>query len=150
MVESVEQENERQKLLHKLFQKLKELEDERQGVSTNASSSAASSTNRSSVSGQTGFFSQASNTGTGFYNQNNKNQSEFLHFKNITDKQLVTGSLPYNGYQKSYHIENSELLYKMIRFDNKLCRSIFEQHGFSSTDSHEWNMLWSSGSCKSY
>ena len=63
---------------------------------------------------------------------------------------MVTGSLPYNGYQKSYHIENSELLYKMIRFDNKLCRSLLESHGFSSTDSHEWNLLWSSSSCKSY
>ena len=150
VVESVEQENERQKLLNKLFAKLKELEDERNGVAPNTTTSAASSTNRSSVSGQAGFFSQASNTGQGFYNQQNKNQSEFLHFKNITDKQMVTGSLPYNGYQKSYHIENSELLYKMIRFDNKLCRSILEQHGFSSTDSHEWNILWSSSSCKSY
>ncbi len=63
IVESVEQENERQKLLHKLFSKLKELEEERQGISTNTSTSAASSTNRSSVSGQAGFFSQASNTG---------------------------------------------------------------------------------------
>lgn len=102
------------------------MEDEKNGVSTNASTSAASSTNRSSVSGQAGFFSQASNTGNGFYNNNNKNQSEYLHFKNITDKQLVTGALPYNGYQKSHHIENSELLFKMIRFDNKMVRSIFE------------------------
>ena len=67
-VESVEQENERQKLLNKLFQKLKELEDERSGITPNQSTSAASSTNRSSVSGQAGFFSQASNTGQGFYN----------------------------------------------------------------------------------
>ena len=96
IVESVEQENERQKLLHKLFIKLKELEDERGGVPSNTSSSAASSTNRSSVSGQAGFFSQqASNTGSGFYN---KNQNEFIHFKNTTDKQVVTGALPYNGY----------------------------------------------------
>ena len=73
VVESVEQENERQKLLFKLFSKLKELEDERSGVAPNTSTSAASSTNRSSVSGQAGFFSQASNTGQGFYNQQNKN-----------------------------------------------------------------------------
>mmetsp|Transcript_15281 Transcript_15281/g.20773 ORF Transcript_15281/g.20773 Transcript_15281/m.20773 type:complete len:141 (+) Transcript_15281:276-698(+) len=98
VVESVEQENERQKLLFKLFCKLKELEDERSGVTSGNQGSATSSTNRSSVSGQAGFFSQASNTGQNFYNQMNKNQSEFLHFKNITDKQMVTGSLPYNGY----------------------------------------------------
>lgn len=68
VVESVEQENERQKLLHKLFAKLKELEDEKNGVATGSSTSVQSSTNRSSVSGQAGFFSQASNTGSGFYN----------------------------------------------------------------------------------
>ena len=62
-VESVEQENERQKLLSKLFHRLKDLEDERSGTGTNATASAASSTNRSSVSGNAGFFSQASNTG---------------------------------------------------------------------------------------
>lgn len=73
VVESVEQENERQKLLYKLFAKLKELEDERAGVTNGATGSATSSTNRSSVSGQAGFFSQASNTGQNFYNQQNKN-----------------------------------------------------------------------------
>ena len=34
--------------------------------------------------------------------------------------------MQFNGYQKSYHIENSELLYKMLRFDNKLIRSVVE------------------------
>ena len=63
---------------------------------------------------------------------------------------MVTGALPYNGYQKSYHIENSEMLYKMIRFDNKCVRSILEAAGFAPTESHEWNILWSSSSCKSY
>ena len=51
IVETVEQENERQKLLHKLFAKLKELEDERNGIAPNTTTSAASSTNRSSASG---------------------------------------------------------------------------------------------------
>jgi hypothetical protein len=58
--------------------------------------------------------------------------------------------MQFNGYQKSYHIENSELLYKMLRFDNKLIRSVFENNGFAATESHEWNVLWSSSSCKSY
>jgi hypothetical protein len=98
VVESVEQENERQKLLSKVFGKLKDLEDERQGVSTNAGS-AASSTNRSSLSNQPGFFSQASSTtSNGFYNASGKNHNEFLHFKNISEKQMVSGALPYNGY----------------------------------------------------
>jgi len=64
-----------------------------------------------------------------------------------THSNFSTGG--YHG-QKSYHIENSELLYKMLRFDNKLLRSIFECNGFSHTESHEWNILWSSSSCKSY
>lgn len=98
VIESVEQENERQKLLYKVFGKLKDLEDERQGVSTNAGS-AASSTNRSSLSNQPGFFSQASSTtSNGFYNASGKNHNEFLHFKNISEKQMVSGALPYNGY----------------------------------------------------
>ena len=54
------------------------------------------------------------------------------------------------GPKSSYHIENSELLYKLLRFDNKLLRSMLEVNGFSHTESHEWNILWSSGSCKSY
>jgi len=27
---------------------------------------------------------------------------------------------------------------------------MFEANGFSHTESHEWNVLWSSGTCKSY
>jgi len=38
----------------------------------------------------------------------------------------------------------------MVRFDNKLVRSLIEFQGFQSTDSHEWNILWCSSSCKSY
>jgi hypothetical protein len=38
----------------------------------------------------------------------------------------------------------------MIRFDNKLVRSMLEAGGFAPTESHEWNILWGSSSCKSY
>ena len=38
----------------------------------------------------------------------------------------------------------------MLRFDNKLIRSMLETAGFAATESHEWNILWSSSSCKSY
>lgn len=51
VIETVEAENERQKLLQKLFVKLKELEDERNGTSNGNNMSQASSTNRSSMSG---------------------------------------------------------------------------------------------------
>lgn len=54
------------------------------------------------------------------------------------------------AYQKNYHIESSELLYKTLRFDNKLLRSMLEVNGFSYTESHEWNVLWGTSNCKSY
>lgn len=38
----------------------------------------------------------------------------------------------------------------MIRFENKLVRGLLETHGFSNSESHEWNLLWSSCACKSY
>lgn len=100
-------------------------------------------------SGGQGFYNnQGGSAGSNYYN--NKNNSDFLVFKNISDKQMVTNTMQFNGYQKTYHIENSELLYKMLRFDNKLIRSMLEAAGFAATESHEWNILWSSSSCKSY
>jgi hypothetical protein len=39
--------------------------------------------------------------------------------------------IPQGQYQKNnFHIENSELLFKMIRFENKLVRGLLESHGF--------------------
>ena len=64
--------------------------------------------------------------------------------------QLLHNPPPSLGYAKSYHVESSELLYKIFRGDTKLVRSMLEANGFSHTESHEWNILWSSGSCKSY
>ena len=42
------------------------------------------------------------------------------------------------------------MLYKLLRGDTKLVRSLLEVNGFNFTDSHEWNILWASSSCKSY
>ena len=38
----------------------------------------------------------------------------------------------------------------MLRFDNKLIRSLLENGGFAPTESHECTILWGSSSCKSY
>jgi hypothetical protein len=67
-------------------------------------------------------------------------------------QQLLHGAPPNLNYaNKSYNLaENSELLYKIYRGDTKLVRSLLEANQFSHTESHEWNILWSSGSCKSY
>jgi len=43
---------------------------------------------------QGGFFNNNSQNGY----QNNQNKSDFLSFKNITEKQLVTNSMQFNGY----------------------------------------------------
>jgi hypothetical protein len=67
-------------------------------------------------------------------------------------QQLIHGAPPHLNYaNKSYSLaENSELLYKIFRGDTKLVRSLLEANQFQHTESHEWNILWSSGSCKSY
>ena len=49
-----------------------------------------------------------------------------------------------------YHIDNCELLYKILKGDTKLVRSLCEANGFTYTESHEWNILWASSSCKAY
>jgi len=67
---------------------------------------------------------------------------------------VTTHSSGFSGiggaYQKNYHIESSELLYKTLRFDNKLLKSMLEVNGFGYTESHEWNVLWGTSNCKSY
>lgn len=95
------QEEERQRQLGKVLCKLKELEDEFKGIipsgngsqaagslgaaSTNISNRTVNSSMSGSHGGNSGFFNQANSTSSsGYYN--NKNQSDFLVFKNITDK----------------------------------------------------------------
>lgn len=97
---------------------------------------------------------QPSQTQQSFYNQHNKNTSEFLVFRNTALEKGIGSSsnfsMPGSHGTKSYHIENSELLVKFIRFENRMVRSILDNHQFTQTESHEWNLLWSSGSLKSY
>ena len=65
-------------------------------------------------------------------------------------KQLLHNPPPTLGYAKNYHVMDNDLLYKIFRGDTKLVRSLMEANHFTHTESHEWNLLWSSGSCKSY
>jgi len=37
-----------------------------------------------------------------------------------------------------------------LRGDTKLVRSLLEANAFTHTESHEWNILWASSSCKAY
>ena len=68
----------------------------------------------------------------------------------INKSQLLHNTPPTMLPQRSYHIDNSEMLYKLLKGDTKLVRSLLEANSFNFTDSHEWNVLWSSSSCKSY
>lgn len=54
------------------------------------------------------------------------------------------------GIQQKVKYNDRELLYKIFRGDTKLIRSICEANKFNYTESHEWNLLWSSSTCKSY
>jgi len=118
-----------------VFAKLNEIEDERLSVGQSGAMS------RNSLS-------QGASGGNQFsYNQQNRNTSDFLTFKNTA---LERGITTQYSSGKNYHIENSELLVKFIRFNNSLVRSTLEQHHFSVTESHEWNLLWSSCTCKSF
>ena len=37
-----------------------------------------------------------------------------------------------------------------MKGDTKLVRSLCEANNFTYTESHEWNLLWASSSCKAY
>jgi hypothetical protein len=67
-------------------------------------------------------------------------------------RQMLNDTPPTLGYARAQHSnsETSELLYKIFRGDTKLVRSVLEANYFSHTEAHEWNILWSSGSCKAY
>ena len=84
------------------------------------------------------------------YNGNSESSVEFLYFSTIGTQQLLNNPPPTLGYAKNYHVLDNDLLYKIFRGDTKLVRSLLEANNFSHTESHEWNILWSSGSCKSY
>jgi hypothetical protein len=76
--------------------------------------------------------------------------NEYIYFGTIGKNKLLTDAPPALGYANNYHVGDCELLYKIFRGDTKLVRSMLEAHSFSHTESHEWNILWSSGSCKNY
>lgn len=77
----------------------------------------------------------------------------FKQFKTIRMQQLLNDLPPtqtFGSRLTSTNLDNSELLYKILRGDTKLVRSMLEANGMSYTESHEWNILWSSSSCKAY
>ena len=49
-----------------------------------------------------------------------------------------------------YEQNQFELLFKMVKADSKLVKSVLETNGFGQTEGHDWNMLWTSQSQKQY
>lgn len=65
-------------------------------------------------------------------------------------KEILHDMPPTLSNQRVYSFQNTELLYKILKGDTKLVRSLLEANKFRYTESHEWNILWSSSSCKAY
>lgn len=53
-------------------------------------------------------------------------------------------------FSKSSYSEQHDLLYKVLKAEGKLVRSVLEAHGFVHTDGHDWNVMWTTGNCKPY
>lgn len=80
----------------------------------------------------------------------NKQGGEMINFKLIKESQILKEGPPAISYSKNCYLDQGELLYKMLKAEGKLVRSVLEAHGFSHTDGHDWNLLWTCTSCKPY
>jgi tubulin polyglutamylase TTLL5 len=65
-----------------------------------------------------------------------------IKFSPVNEDQLVKDSITFSTYNKGNFIQNRDLLYKVLKTDGKIVRSILEVCNFSYTDSHDWNILW--------
>ena len=76
----------------------------------------------------------------------------FLNLRPINKNEVLNTIPPSLNYCSSKNplSAQNDLLYKIFRGDTKLVRSILEANKFQHTESHEWNVLWSCGSCKAY
>ena len=81
------EEEERQKQLGKVFNKLKDLEEDKSMMPTTQNSATSFNKTVTSV-----FFSSQNTQGNG------RQENEFITFKNIKENQLVTHSQPFTGY----------------------------------------------------
>ena len=74
----------------------------------------------------------------------------FLTLRAIGSHELLHDAPPSMGLSQKEQIKDKDLLYKIFRGDTKLVRSLMESNSFNYTGSHDWNLLWSSSSCKSF
>lgn len=67
---------------------------------------------------------------------------QLLKFFPVNEDQLVKDSISFSTYNKGNFMQNRDLLYRVLKTDGKIVRSILELCNFSYTDSHDWNILW--------
>ena len=65
-----------------------------------------------------------------------------ITFSKVSASQLVKDNLIFSAYSKGTSLQNKDLLFRLLKSDARLVRSVLEQAGFSYTDSHDWNILW--------
>ena len=69
-------------------------------------------------------------------------KSHIIKFFPVNEKQLVRDSVSLSTYSRSNTAQSKQLLYRVIKTDGKVVRSILELSGFTYTESHDWNILW--------
>jgi Tubulin-tyrosine ligase family len=75
-------------------------------------------------------------------NESIQDKPPLIVFSPVIETQLVKDNIAFSSYTKGNFLQNKELLYRVLKTDARLVRSILEQSGFGYTDSHDWNILW--------
>lgn len=73
-----------------------------------------------------------------------------ITFAAVSEEQICKEPAAMNIYSKGNIYQYKDLLYRVYKTDARLVRSILENSGFNSTDSHDWNLLWVGSSAQNY
>lgn len=65
-----------------------------------------------------------------------------ITFAPVAENQIVKDNIALSTYTKGNFLQTKELLYRVLKTDARLVRSVLEVSGFGYTDSHDWNLLW--------
>jgi len=84
----------------------------------------------------------------GFFTEDTR--PALVSFLPITEDQLTKEPISSSMYTKGGIYQTKDLLYRIFKTDSRLVRSILENSGFASTDSHDWNLLWVGSSAQMY
>ena len=65
---------------------------------------------------------------------------------------MLKDSIPSNSFSKSSFMDPHphDLLYKVLKTDARIVRSVLEAHSFQHTEGHDWNVMWTNTSTKTY